>query len=156
MRKQNSTITRAVIAACISAMIFFTACNPKSELELGLDELSERFMAANQADTIEPMLKLYHLKGCDTLITSRLKGALNYELGLPIEAIEFEALSGASEETIEFTHNGTTYGPSLKPLYRMRVSYAVEDHFTSLFTVGKGSSGKWQIICAKPKPPLRY
>lgn len=147
---------KAIAAACIGAMMLFAACSPKSELELGLNDLSERFLAANQADNIDPMLKLYSLKGCDTLITSRLKGALNYELGLPIERIEFEPLSGSSEETIDFTHNGITYGPSLKPLYRMRVIYAVEDHFTSLFTVGKNPTGKWQIICAKPKPPLRY
>ena len=156
MRTPYSTTIQALAAACISAMMLFAACSPKSELELGLDDLSERFLAANQADTIEPRLALYCLDGCDTLITSRLRSALNYELGLPIEQIQFEALSGAAEETIEFTHRGTTYGPSLKPLYRMRVIYAVEDHFTSLFTVGKDASGGWQIICAKPKPPLRY
>jgi hypothetical protein len=137
-------------------MALLTACSPKSELELGLDALSARFLAANQADTIEPMLALYCLNGCDTLITSRLKGALDFELGLPVERVEFEALSGAPEETIEFTHNGTAYGPSLEPRYRMRVIYAVEDHFTSLFTVGQNPTGEWQIICAKPRPPLRY
>ena len=102
------------------------------------------------------MLKLYDLEGCDSVIISRLKGALNFELGLPIERIDFEPLSGASEETIEFTHNGTTYGPSLKPRYRMRVIYAVDDHFTSLYTVGQTLDGQWQFIFPKPKPPLRY
>jgi hypothetical protein len=137
-------------------MMLLAACNPKSAVELGLDDLSARFVTANQADTIEPMLKLYCLDGSDSLITSRLKGALDYELGLPIQQIEFAALSGASEETIEFTHNGISYGPSLTPRYRMRVLYAVEDHFSSLFTVGQNPSGEWQIICAKPKPPIRY
>ena len=156
MKTQNSTTMKTVTAALIGAMLLFSACSPKSELELGLDDLSARFLAANQADTIEPMLALYCLDGCDELITSRLKGALDYELGLPIEQVEFEPLSGSPEETIEFTHNGITYGPSLKPLYRMRVIYAVDDHFTSLFTVGQDTSGEWQIICAKPKPPIRY
>ena len=145
-----------IAAAWIGAMLLLAACSPKSTLELGLDDLSARFVAANQADTIEPMLQLYCLNGCDSLITSRLKGALDYELGLPIQQIEFEALSGAAEETIEFTHNGVSYGPSLTPRYRMRVLYAVEDHFSSLFTVGQNPSGEWQIICAKPKPPIRY
>jgi len=145
-----------VAAALIGVMLLFAACSPKSTLELGLDDLSARFVSANQADTIEPMLKLYCLNGCDSLIISRLKGALDYELGLPIQQIKFEALSGAAEETIEFTHNGVTYGPSLTPRYRMRVRYAVEDHFSSLFTVGQNSSGDWQIICAKPRPPIRY
>jgi hypothetical protein len=156
MRTHTSTTIKALAAVCLAAMALLTACSPKSELEQGLDDLSARFEAANQADNIEPMLALYCLDGCDTLITSRLKGALDFELGLPIERIEFEALSGASEETIEFTHNGTAYGPSLKPLYRMRVVYAVEDNFTSLFTVGQSPTREWQIICAKPKPPLRY
>ncbi|MFT6235698.1 MAG: hypothetical protein ACJAU9_000775 [Lentimonas sp.] len=147
---------RNLTSACTVAMMLLAACNPKSTVELGLDDLSARFVTANQADTIEPMLKLYCLDGSDSLITSRLKGALDYELGLPIQQIEFAALSGASEETIEFTHNGISYGPSLTPRYRMRVLYAVEDHFSSLFTVGQNPSGEWQIICAKPKPPIRY
>ncbi|MDG1241475.1 MAG: hypothetical protein P8R37_05415 [Opitutae bacterium] len=154
MRHLTSITTFA--AAWISTMLLLAACSPKSTLELGLDDLSARFVAANQADTIEPMLKLYYLKGCDSFITSRLKGALDYELGLPIQQIEFEALSGASEETINFTHNGANYGPSLTPRYRMRVRYAVEDHFSSLFTVGQNPTGEWQIICAKPKPSIRY
>ena len=153
---RNLTPIMTVAAALTGAMMLFAACSPKSTLELGLDDLSVRFVAANQADTIEPMLKLYCLNGCDSLIISRLKGALDYELGLPIQHIQFEALSGAAEETIEFTYNGVTYGPSLTPRYRMRVLYAVEDHFSSLFTVGQNTSGDWQIICAKPRPPIRY
>ena len=156
MKSQNSTMTQTLAAACFGVLALLAACSPTSELEAGLEELSARFKAANQADTIEPMLELYCLKGCDKVITSRLKGALNFELGVPIEQIEFEPLSGASEETIDFTHDGTTYGPSLTPRYRMKVLYAVEDHFTSLFTVGQTPTGDWQIICAKPKPPLRY
>ncbi len=153
---RNLTPITTFAATWIGAMLLFAACSPKSTLDLGLDDLSARFIAANQADTIEPMLKLYCLNGCDSLIISRLKGALDYELGLPIQQIVFEALSGAAEETIEFTHNGVSYGPSLTPRYRMRVLYAVEDHFSSLFTVGQNNAGDWQIICAKPRPPIRY
>ena len=153
---RNLTPIMTVAAALTVALLLFATCSPKSTLERGLDDLSVRFAAANQADTIEPMLKLYCLNGCDSLIISRLKGALDYELGLPIQHIQFEALSGAAEETIEFTYNGVTYGPSLTPRYRMRVRYAVEDHFSSLFTVGQNTSGDWQIICAKPRPPIRY
>jgi len=153
---RHSIPITTIAAAWVGALMLFAACSPKTTIELGLDDLSARFVAANQADTIEPMLKLYCLIGCDSLITSRLKGALDYELGLPIQQIEFKALLGASEETINFTHNGVSYGPSLTPRFRMRVLYAVEDHFSSLFTVGQNPSGDWQIICAKPKPPIRY
>ncbi len=156
MSQYTSTTLKALAAACLGVLTLLTACSPTAELEQGLDDLAARFKTANQAETIEPMLELYCRHGSDEVILTRLKGALNYELGLPIKQIEFEPLSGAPEETIEFTHNGTTYGPSLKPRYRMRVIYAVEDHFTSLFTVGQNPDGQWQIICAKPKPPLRY
>jgi len=156
MSKCTSTTFKALAVACLGVTALFVACSPKTELEPGLGELSARFKTANQAESIEPMLELYYLDGCDSVITSRLKGALNFELGFPIERIDFEPLSGASEETIEFNHNGTTYGPSLEPRYRMRVIYAVDDHFASLFTVGQNPDGQWQIICAKPKPPLRY
>jgi hypothetical protein len=156
MKHPPLPINKLRSAICLGALVLLAACAPKAELEPGLDTLSHQFLAANKAATIEPMLALYCLHGSDELITSRLKGALHYELGLPIERIEFEPLSGAPEETIEFTHNGTAYGPSLKPRYRMRVVYAAEDGFTSLFTVGQHASGEWQIICAKPKPPIRY
>jgi hypothetical protein len=146
----------SILCTCILCTCILTACSPKLAHEAGLNQLAERFQAANQAATIEPMLRLYCLDGCDSSITSRLKGALKFELGLPIEHIDFEPLTGADEESIEFTHNGTLYGPSLKPRYRMRVTYAVEDRFTSLFTVGQNTDGHWQIISAKPRSPLRY
>ena len=131
-------------------MTLLAACRPSSGLNPELQSLSAAFKAANQASDIEPMLALYHLDGSDERITTRLKSALHYELGLPIEQIEFTPLSGAAEETIEFTHDGISYGPSLPPRYRMRVIYAGNEQFTSLFTIGKSPSGAWRIICAKP------
>ena len=108
------------------------------------------FRAANQAETIAPLLALYHLDGCDNTTCTLLKGALQYELGLPIKEITFEPLSGAPEETIHYTHKGVTYGPSLKPTYRMRVVYDVKDGFTSLFSIGQTSDGTWRIVSSKP------
>ena len=156
MRTPTLTTILAFAGTCLSALLLITSCSWKSAPEAGLDDLSIRFQAANQAPSIEPMLALYCLTGCDTLMTSGLKGALAYELGLPIEKIQFEGLTGAAEETIEFSYNGIAYGPSLEPRYRMRVIYDVEDGFTSIFTVGQNNRGEWQIICAKPKPPLKY
>jgi hypothetical protein len=156
MRKQHLSTLSMHAALWLGAITLLVACRPSSDLPAGLDTLSANFQSANQAETIEPMLALYCLEGCDELTISRLRGALRFELGLPIQSVNFEPLTGAPEETIEFTYNGVAYGPSLEPRYRMRVVYAVEDHFTSLFTVGQHRSGEWQIICAKPKPPLRY
>jgi hypothetical protein len=118
----------------------------------GLRQLAADFKSANQAKTIEPMLGLYYLEGSDELSITRLKAALQYELGLAIEKIQFEPLSGAPEETIQFTHNGIRYGPTLKPRYRMRVVYKGKDRFTSIYTIGKTDSGSWQFISAKPVP----
>jgi len=101
-------------------------------------------------------MALYYLEGADQRTTDLLRGALHYELGLPIHQIEFEPLSGAPEETIHFTHQGVLYGPSIPPLYRMRVIYEVQDHFTSLFTIGLSPEKEWKIVCAVPKPSLEF
>jgi hypothetical protein len=136
--------------------ILLTSCRQESNQDPGLQVLAEAFSAANQAATIEPMLRLYGADGSDENTIQRLKGALAYELGLPIERIDFEPLTSAPEETIDYTHDGIHYGPSLKPRYRMRVIYSVEDRFTSLYTIGRSQTGDWRIICAKPKPKLTY
>ncbi|MFP4202967.1 MAG: hypothetical protein ACLFS4_01380 [Opitutales bacterium] len=126
-------------------------CEPEPAAEPGLLELAERFREANQADSIEPMLRLYHLEGADERTVGLLKATLEYELGMPVQQIEFEPLQGAPEETIDFEHEGARYGPTLEPRYRMRVRYDAEDGFTSLFTVGRTDAGEWKIISAKPK-----
>ena len=86
-----------------------------------------------------------------------LKNALRNELGLPIARIEFAALNGAPEESIHFVHDGVAYD-SLTPAHRMRVSYAAEDGFTSLFSIGQTDAGSWRIVCAancRPADPGR-
>lgn len=147
-----NTIIRLPGIALLSGIAILAACSPKIQQDPGLQTLADEFRAANQATDIQPMLALYCLDGCDERTIRLLKGALKYELGLPIDRIEFEPLSGAPEETIAFTHEGIAYGPSLKPSYRMRVVYSAEDRFTSLFTIGKEPAGDWRIVCAKPKP----
>ena len=119
-------------------------------LDPGLKQLEADFRVANQAKTIEPMLGLYYLEGSDELGIKRLKGALQYELGLPIADIQFEPLSDASEENIQFIHNGIQYGPTLSPSYKMRVVYKGKERFTSIYTIGKTDSGAWKFIAARP------
>lgn len=151
MNLRNSTFAKILIGISLilgPSLAFFIYSS--SGLNSGLKQLAADFRTANQAKTIEPMLELYCLEGIDELSIMRLKGALQYELGLPIRKIEFEPLSGAPEETIQFTHNGTQYGPTLKPRHRMRVTYEGKDRFTSLFTIGKTDSGVWQFVSAKP------
>ena len=133
-----------VAAACL--IVFKLISKPDSSLK----QLEADFRAANQAKTIEPMLSLYHLEGSDKFTISRLKLALQNELALPIAKIRFEPLSGMPEETVQFIRNGVRYGPTLEPLHKMRVTYRVEDHFSSLYTIGKTETGAWKFISAKP------
>lgn len=136
------------------AIIGFTliACNrPENPLDKDLQVFAEAFRKANKAEDTGPMLDLYHLDGVEKRTVLMLEQALGYELGLPVGSIDFEPLSGAPEESIDFTHDGVRYGPSLEPTLRMRVVYAVEDKFTSLFTLGRTKDGNWRIVSAKPR-----
>lgn len=139
-----------------AATLALTACKPAAPTP-GLNKLEIEFRAANKASSIAPMLALYHIEGSDERTISHLQGALRHELGLTIGAIRFEALKGTPEETIDFTHKGIAYGPSLPPRQRMQVTYTPDTgDFTSLFIIGKTPSSRWRIICAKPKPALSY
>lgn len=129
-----------------------SACSRFEAKEAGLDAFAAEFRQANQASTVDPLLALYELDGCDDRMLSMLKAALLYELGLPIKSITFEPLTGAPEEAINYEHNDVRYGPSLPPSQRMRVEYAVEDDFTSLFSIGQISDGSWRIVSARPIP----
>lgn len=142
-------------ALCAAVFMALSACSSQNATEAGLEQLKQDFESANQAKSIEPMLALYHLEGAEANTVNLLKNALQYELGLPIASIGFEPLSGAPEESIDFTHDGVEYGPSLPPSYRMRVEYAVEDGFSSLFTIGQRPNGTWRIVCSKPKSEKR-
>ncbi|TVP79612.1 MAG: hypothetical protein EA353_05835 [Puniceicoccaceae bacterium] len=117
-----------------------------------MDVLAAEFRAANQAESIEPMLALYALEGTTQNTRNMLKSAIYFELGMPIQKIEFEPLSGAPEEVIHYTHQGVEYGPTLTPGYRMRVRYRTEDGFESRFTIGQLDDGSWRIITSRPIP----
>ncbi len=128
----------------------FAACQPSLPEQVALDTFASDFRQANQAEDIEPMLALYELEGTTEATINLLKNALLYELGLPIRSIDFETLTGAPEETIHYTHQGVEYIATLDPRYRMRVRYATEDNFESLFTIGQKTNGEWRIVSSKP------
>jgi hypothetical protein len=153
MNLSHPIVTKVVVGISLGIVACLIALTVKSRSDAGLKQLAADFRAANQAETMDPMLRLYCLEASDEISTTRLKAALQYELGLPIEKIKFEPLSGAPEETIQFTHNGTQYGPTLKPRYKMRVIYKGTDRFTSLFTIGKTDSGAWKFISTRPIQP---
>ena len=143
---------------CNTILLFFlltlASCSPKGEDEASLDTFASDFRAANNAMSIEPMLALYSLDGSTDRTKIMLKNALLYEHGLPIISINFEPLIGSPDEQIEYTYEGIKYGPSLKPIYRMRVRYRTEDRFESLFTIGKNPQGAWRIVSSKPVEEL--
>ncbi len=153
MDPYNRTKHLRILATAFTVVcLVLGACTPTSQQDRELKQFSSAFTQANQAASIEPLMALYALKGCDPKTVSLLKAALLYELGLPIKSILFEPLSGAPEESINYVHNDIHYGPTLEPKLRMRVIYDVDDGFTSLFTIGQTRKGKWRIICAKPLP----
>jgi hypothetical protein len=141
---------RQVLAVILLSL---TACN--HEAEDGLNTFADAFRAANQADTIEPMLALYALDGTSENTRNLLKNTLRFELGMPLESIDFEPLSGAPEELINFTHQGIEYGPTLTPAYRMHVRYRTEDNFESRFTIGRLNDGSWRIVSSRPIADVR-
>lgn len=130
------------------ALLALCACGTQEPAEL--EAFANSFREANQAAEIEPMLALYELGGTTESTLNLLKNALLYELGLPIRSIQFEPLTGAPEETIEYSHQGIEYTATLEPLMRMRVRYDTEDSFESLFSIGQNAAGEWRIVSSRP------
>jgi hypothetical protein len=135
--------------------LLIVACQPNSDRSAQLQNFADEFREANNAPTIDPMLALYHLEGSSARTISLLKNALLFELGLPIQSIEFKPLSGAPEERIHFTYQGIEHGPTLEPRLRMRVRYVTEDSFESTFTIGKNPNGAWRIVSSRPLEPIK-
>ena len=130
------------------ALLVLSACSTQESAEL--EAFADAFTEANQATEVEPMLAIYALEGTTENTKNLLKNALLYELGLPIQSIEFEPLTGSPEESIEYSHQGLDYIATLKPSLRMRVRYETEDRFESLFSIGQNSAGQWRIISSRP------
>lgn len=116
-----------------------------------LNAFSESFIAANESRDVEAMLELFALEEADQKTINLLRIAIEFEIGLPIESLVFESLSGAPEEIINYTHNGISYEPSLKPKYRMKVQYDVEGQLASKYTLGRNIENDWRIVTAVPK-----
>ena len=130
-------------------LLALSACNTQESAQL--DSFAHDFIEANQADGLEPMLSIYALEGATENTKNLLKNALLYELGLPIKNISFEPLTGLPEESIEYTHQGVDYIATLEPRLRMRVHYATEDRFESLYCIAQNGAGKWRIVSSRPK-----
>ena len=112
---------------------------------------ADAFSEANQATGVEAMLAIYALEGTTESTKNLLKNAILYELGLPIQNISFEPLTGLPEESIEYTHQGVDYVATLEPSMRMRVRYATEDRFESLYSIAQNNAGEWRIVSTRPK-----
>ena len=129
-------------------LLVLSACSTQESAEL--EAFADAFTEANQATEVEPMLAIYALEGTTENTKNLLKNALLYELGLPIQSIEFETLTGSPEESIEYSHQGVDYIATLEPSLRMRVRYETEDRFESLFSIGQNGAGQWRIISSRP------
>ena len=130
-------------------LLALSACSMQESAEL--EAFANAFSEANKATGIEAMLAIYALEGTTENTKNLLKNAILYELGLPIQSISFEPLSGLPEESIEYTHQDVDYVATLEPSMRMRVRYATEDRFESLYSIAQNNAGEWRIVSARPK-----
>ena len=130
-------------------LLALSACSMQESAEL--EAFANAFSEANKATGIEAMLAIYALEGTTENTKNLLKNAILYELGLPIQSISFEPLSGLPEESIEYTHQDGDYVATLEPSMRMRVRYATEDRFESLYSIAQNNAGEWRIVSARPK-----
>ena len=116
-----------------------------------LEAFADAFSEANQATGVGAMLAIYALEGTTENTKNLLKNAILYELGLPIQSISFEPLTGLPEESIKYTHQDVDYIATLEPSMRMRVRYATEDRFESLYSIAQNNAGEWRIVSTRPK-----
>ena len=106
----------------------------------GLEAFADAFSEANQATGVEAMLAIYALEGTTENTKNLLKNAILYELGLPIQSINFEPLTGLPEESIEYTHQDVDYVATLEPSMRMRVSSSGFRHCISVPSTRQNNS----------------
>ena len=125
------------------------ACSMQESPEL--EAFADAFSEANQATGVGAMLAIYALEGTTENTKNLLKNAILYELGLPIQSISFEPLTGLPEESIKYTHQDVDYIATLEPSMRMRVRYATEDRFESLYSIAQNNAGEWRIVSTRPK-----
>ena len=131
------------------ALLVLSACSTQESAEL--EAFADAFTEANQSTEVEPMLAIYALEGTTENTKNLLKNAILYELGLPIQSISFEPLTGLPEESIKYTHQDVDYIATLEPSMRMRVRYATEDRFESLYSIAQNNAGEWRIVSTRPK-----
>ena len=131
------------------ALLALSACSMQESPELVA--FADAFSEANQATEVGAMLAIYALEGTTENTKNLLKNAILYELGLPIQSISFEPLTGLPEESIEYTYQDVDYVATLEPSMRMRVRYATEDRFESLYSIAQNNAGEWRIVSTRPK-----
>ena len=130
-------------------LLALSACSMQESPEL--EAFADAFSEANKATGVGAMLAIYALEGTTENTKNLLKNAILYELGLPIQSISFEPLTGLPEESIEYTHQDVDYVATIEPSMRMRVRYATEDRFESLYCIAQNNAGEWRIVSTRPK-----
>ncbi|RCL30302.1 MAG: hypothetical protein DBX03_02470 [Puniceicoccaceae bacterium] len=126
------------------------ACSDLILHQKSLKNFATDFERANLEEDMEALLNLFDRANMDTKDLTVLQTALSFEIGLPIERIYFQTLSGAPEETIAYEKGGTAYRGSLAPKYRMVVDYDTRGGLRSKFTLGLNNNRDWKIITAVP------
>ena len=142
---------KLLIGILVILSFLLSACSDTFIYKKSLKKFSESFLKANLEEDMDAMLALYATNGLKKTDLVILRTALSYEIGLPIQTISFEKLTGSPEESIAYEHEGVEFTASLTPRLRMNVVYAIEGQLTSKFTIGRNSKKEWKIITAIPK-----
>ena len=101
------------IGLLVILSFLLSACSDTFIYQKSLNEFSESFLKANLEEDMDAMLGLYATNGLKKTDLAILKTALSFEIGLPIQTISFEELTGAPEESIAYEHEGIEYGAKL-------------------------------------------
>lgn len=142
---------KLLIAILVILSFLLGSCSDTLVYKDSLNDFSDSFLEANLEEDIDAMLDLYETNGLKKSDLRILKTALSFEIGLPIQTISFEKLTGSPEESIAYEHEGVEFTASLTPRLRMNVVYAIEGQLTSKFTIGRNSKKEWKIITGIPK-----
>ena len=115
-------------------------------------ELRERYKSYFGQKDEQKLATLAYWKGVTQDDREGFYRSLRHDLQFRLESVEFEPLSVGGP--FEYTREGVTYAPNLKPVGRLVARYRTQGNVSNLSTsylVGK-KDGRYYIALAAPKP----
>lgn len=111
------------------------------------EQLRIGFVEAHRRQSVEALLGLYALEGVEPQDLRLMRAALAEEITLPVAALRFVPL--APGDGIHYEVAGRRFGPTVAPILRLEVTYAVPDRLTASYLVGRDGQ-EWKLVAARP------